>query len=113
MTARLREAIGICVAISALSLLRLSMKEAALFGLTLFLIYLPGYLVNQYLSSQKQGAIETHITSLAFGMSTIIITSFATMQINIVPSFITSTVIEGTIIFVIGNIILFRNLLRE
>ena len=113
MTARLWEAIGVCVAISTLLLLRLSVKEAALFGLTLFLIYLPGYLVNKCLLNQKNDAIETHINSLAFGMSVIIIASFATMQLKMMPSFITSIVTEGIIVFVIGNIILFKKLKQE
>jgi len=113
MNARLIEAISACIVITIVTLRRLPFTEAALLGLAIFLIYLPGYLIYAYIITQKQDFIETHLASLAIGIALIIIASFATMQLNMKPSFITSIVIEGIILFLVGNIILFKTMKNE
>jgi len=113
MNARLIEAISACIVITIVALRRLPFTEAAMFGLAIFLIYLPGFLIYNYTITQKQDFIETHLASLAIGIALILIASFAAMQLNMKPSFITSIVIEGTILFIVGNIMIFKRLKNE
>lgn len=110
MNARLSEAISACVILAIVALRRLSFTEASIFGLAIFFIYLPGYIVYNHILKEKGESIEAHIASLAIGITLIIITSFAAMQLGMKPSFITSIIIEASLLFIIGNVIMFKGL---
>ncbi len=104
------EAVVICIAITLVLLTRITPREAMLFGATLLLIYLPGYIIINYIMREKFDAVEAHLFSFSLGISTISFASFAAISFELPVNMLTVIGIETAVLFVLGHVVWLKKL---
>ena len=105
-----KQALVIFALILSLMSVATGLSEGVRFTIALILLYLPGYVAVRFLTKEKKG-IEFHVTSFAIGAS---LMAFAMFMLNkaLPITALTAALAESFVLFVLGNVILFRSLSR-